>query len=75
MATLKTKETGRSVKRFLDSVKDETMRDECYQIMDWMKKATRKEPKLWGGSIVGFGLYHFTITSFPTSVPNRDSIV
>ena len=59
MAELKTKENSMSVDRFLKAVKDEKKRDECYQIMDWMKKATGKEPKMWGKSIVGFGTYHY----------------
>ena len=59
MAELKTKENSKSVDRFLNSVKDEKKRDDCYQIMDWMKKATGKEPKMWGKSIVGFGTYHY----------------
>ncbi len=63
MAELKTKENSKSVDLFLKSVKDEKKRDECYQIMDWMKKATGKEPKMWGKSIVGFGTYHYKYKS------------
>ncbi len=55
MAELKTKENSKSVDLFLKSVKDVRKRDDCYKIMDWMKKATRKEPKMWGKNIVGFG--------------------
>lgn len=63
MAELKTKENSKSVDLFLDSVKDEKKRDDCYKIMDWMKKATGKEPKMWGKNIVGFGNYHYKYKS------------
>ena len=63
MAVLKTKENDKSVDRFLKAVKDETKREECYTILDWMKKATRKEPKMWGDKIVGFGAYHYKYES------------
>ena len=60
---MKTKESSKSVEKFLKSVKDERMRDECGQIVDWMKKATGKEPKMWGDSMVGFGTYHYKYAS------------
>ena len=59
MAELKTKVNDASVDKFLQGVKDEQVREDCYQILDIMQKATKAEPKMWGTSIVGFGSYHY----------------
>lgn len=59
MAELKTKVNNASVDKFIKSIKDERVRDDCYKILDLMKKATKEEPKMWGTSIVGFGSYHY----------------
>lgn len=63
MAELKTKVNDQPVTAFLDSVADEDRRQDCYTILEIMKKATRAEPKMWGDSIVGFGSYHYTYAS------------
>lgn len=56
---LKTKVNKASVEGFLNSVKDEDVRRDCFEIMKMMKQVTREEPKMWGSSIVGFGSYHY----------------
>lgn len=58
MAELKTRATRANVEQFLQGIKDEKKRADCYQIASIMKKATKAEPKMWGTSIVGFGDYH-----------------
>jgi hypothetical protein len=63
MAELKTKPTDQSVDDFLKGVSDERRRQDCYAILEFMKKATGAEPKMWGGSIVGFGAYHYKYAS------------
>lgn len=63
MAELKTKRTDASVTAFLDQVKDERVRADCFQIMEMMKKASRREPQMWGPSIVGFGQVHLRYDS------------
>lgn len=63
MAELKTKATQESVDQFLKGIKDEKKRQDCFQILDIMKKATKAEPKMWGTSIVGFGDYHYKYAS------------
>ena len=55
MAELKTQVTRASVEKFLEGIKDEKKRQDCYQILKLMKKATKAEPKMWGISIIGFG--------------------
>lgn len=63
MAEQKTKPTEQSVDDFLAKVADEKRRQDCYIILDVMKKATKQEPKMWGGSIIGFGQYHYKYDS------------
>ena len=63
MAELKTKVNNASVDKFLKTVKDEQVREDCYKILEIMQKATKAEPKMWGTSIVGFGSYHYKYAS------------
>jgi len=56
MAEIKTKQTNASVKDFISSVKDEQKRKDSFVLVEMMKKATGKEPKMWGTSIIGFGV-------------------
>jgi len=63
MAELKTKVNQASVDKFLKSIKDERVQDDCYKIVEIMQKATNAEPKMWGTSIVGFGSYHYKYAS------------
>jgi hypothetical protein len=63
MAELKTKPTTNSVSKFLAAIPDANRRTDCQSIADMMAKATKKEPKMWGSSIVGFGDYHYVYES------------
>ena len=63
MAENKTKETKQSVEKFLNSVKDEKRKIDCFKVLEIMKKITKHEPKMWGPSIVGFGSYHYKYES------------
>lgn len=63
MAELKTKQTGASVEDFLNTIKDEETRQDCFEIAKMMKQVTRAEPKMWGTSIVGFGSRHLKYAS------------
>lgn len=63
MAENKTKQTNASVDMFINSLKDETEREDCYEIIKIMKSITKEEPKMWGPSIIGFGTYHYKYAS------------
>lgn len=63
MAELKTKENNASVKEFINSIEDETKRNDCFAIAEIMKKESKAEAKMWGTSIVGFGGYHYRYAS------------
>lgn len=63
MAELKTKINDKSVEEFLNTVSDTKKRQDSFVMLDLMKKITKAEPKMWGGSIVGFGSYHYKYES------------
>jgi hypothetical protein len=63
MAELKTVRTQASVDKFLQGIKNENNRADCYKIKEMMEKATRSKAKMWGTSIVGFGDYHYVYDS------------
>lgn len=52
---LKTRRNEASVAAFLAGVKDAQRRKDCQAISKLMRAATGAPPKMWGGSIVGFG--------------------
>lgn len=55
LAVIKTKQTSASVEDYLNSVEGEQKRKDSLVILEMMKKATGEDPKMWGGSIIGFG--------------------
>lgn len=55
MAEIKTKLTKSSVNDFLNAIKDDQVREDCWAIANMMEKAAKAKPKMWGASIVGFG--------------------
>ena len=59
MAKRKTNQTDDSVVGFIDSIEDESKREDCRAIMKLMAKATGDEPKMWGTSIIGCGKHHY----------------
>lgn len=59
MAELKTKKNNANVKEFLDSIEDEQKRKDCKEIAKMMRKATGKNAKMWGDSIIGFDEYTY----------------
>lgn len=54
---IKTKENKKSVSDFIKSIKDEGLRQDSQTLLKLFKKATGKQPKMWGPSIIGFGKY------------------
>ena len=63
MAQLKTQKNDGSVEAFLHSVDNEKRREDAFQVLDLMKEVIGEEPKMWGGSIIGFGDYHYKYKS------------
>ena len=63
MAELKTKPTDEDVTAFLDGVEDEKKRQDSYTVLALMEEVTGEEAKMWGGSMIGFGSYHYKYES------------
>ncbi len=59
MVDLKTTQNKADVEAFLNNVEHEGKRNDSFKLMHLMQKVTGLEPKMWGGSIVGFGEYHY----------------
>lgn len=63
MSENKTKPTTESVDAYIASRANEQQRADCKTLMAMLKRITRKTPKMWGPSIVGYGLYRYTYES------------
>jgi hypothetical protein len=60
MAELKTKQNDASVNEFINNTADtEQKKNDSFELLNLMREFTGYEPKMWGGSIIGFGLYHY----------------
>ena len=62
-AELKTKKNEASVEDFIETVQDEQVRADCFEIAKMMEKATKAKPKMWGSSIICFGEQHLVYES------------
>lgn len=63
MAELKTKKSDDSVVAFIDSIEDETKREDAWAIHKILSEVTGDDGAMWGTSIIGFGKYHYTYES------------
>lgn len=59
LAEIKTKQTDSNVEDFLNSVKDEAQRSDSFIILKLMQKITKEKPKMWGSSMIGFGIKRY----------------
>ncbi len=63
MSENKTIPTNASVTEFLNTIENETRREDSFVILKKMKEITGKPAVMWGNSIVGFGSYHYKYDS------------
>jgi hypothetical protein len=63
MAELKTKPTEASIDDYLASRASAEQQEDCKTLMGMLKRLTQEKPKLWGPSIVGYGVYKYTYAS------------
>jgi hypothetical protein len=63
MAANKTKQTAVSVASFVNALAEPAKRSDAKALISLMKQATGEKPKMWGASIIGFGIYHYTYES------------
>jgi hypothetical protein len=60
MAELKTKQNDADVYEFINSFTEtEQKRKDSIELLKLIQDFTGYEPKMWGGSIIGFGSYHY----------------
>ena len=59
----KTKATGASVSKFIDSVENKTRREDARVLVQMMQEVSGQKPVMWGPSIIGFGTYHYQYES------------
>ena len=62
-AELKTQANEASVAEFIAAVPDARRREEARMLDALHRKATGREPQMWGPSIVGYGVYHYKYKS------------
>lgn len=55
--------TGAPVEAFLAGVPGEQRREDARRLCTMMRDVTGEPPVMWGGSIVGFGSYHYRYAS------------
>lgn len=59
MAEPKTKLTKASAVDFIKSLKDEKKKKDGLALLKIFKEITGENPKMWGTSIIGYGMYHY----------------
>ncbi len=59
MAEPKTKATNLNVEDFLNKVEPEQKKLDSFRLLELFQKITGEKAVMWGGSIVGFGKYHY----------------
>jgi hypothetical protein len=63
MAVQKTIPTSGDVEQYLSSIADEKQRQDCFTLLELMRRVTGEQPMLWVGNIIGFGRYHYKYAS------------
>ena len=63
MATQKTLPTQVTVENFIHEIEDKRVREETGQLVTLMEDITLERATMWGGSIIGFGQYHYKYAS------------
>lgn len=63
MAKNKTTETESSVTDFINTVADETKRNDSFELLKILQNETGFDAKMWGPAIIGFGSYHYKYAS------------
>ena len=64
MAKNKTAETTKDVREFiLEFTDSEQKRQDSYELIKLMEEVSGFQAKMWGPSIIGFGMYHYKYAS------------
>ena len=60
---IKTKRNDGDVRVYLETVENQRRREDALVLLGMMSEITGEPAELWGGSIVGFGSYHYVYDS------------
>ena len=63
MSDLKTQPTDEDPKEFIERIEHPVKRRDSEVLLDIHRRATGKDPIMWGDSIIGFGQYHYEYKS------------
>jgi Domain of unknown function (DU1801) len=63
MSTNKTKPSEASVDSYFATITDESRRKDCEALAKLLSEASKQPPKMWGPSIVGFGIRRYRYAS------------
>lgn len=63
MTKVKTQRNDGDVRAYLESVQNKRRREDALALLDVMSEISGEPAEMWGGSIVGFGSYHFVYES------------
>ena len=63
MTVPKTKPTELSAESHIATIANEGQRNDAQTLVALMRKVTKREPRMWGPSLVGFGSYHYKYAS------------
>ncbi len=59
MSTIKTVANTASACDFINAVPNQTKRNDAFVLLQLFSNITGEQPKMWGSSIIGFGMYHY----------------
>ncbi|MGB5818799.1 MAG: DUF1801 domain-containing protein [Saonia sp.] len=51
------------IKEMLSAIADDTKREDSFSLLQLMTRITKEEPKIWRGTMIGFGTYAYTYDS------------
>lgn len=57
--TIKTLVNDSNVEDFINSVESNIKKQDSLTLLEIYKRATGEQPKMWGTSMIGFGVYHY----------------
>jgi hypothetical protein len=63
MSENKTQVTEASVVQFITAVTPEQKRQDAFALLEMMERISGYQAKMWGDSMVGFGVYHYKYDS------------
>lgn len=81
MSELKTQSTTTSVEALIGDISDDARREDCWTLLELMKKATGEVPVVWSSGVIGFGRFHYKSASgqegdwFPVGFASRKAAI